>query len=738
MSDDASRWPVARGYLRAALMGLVEEIPFVGKALIRVVEHHHQHPDPGADELDDAFRAIVSAASHGDPGRTQAVAALPEAVVTQAVKEASSRLRREERERLEKAAADLEALPPGAPLDDFFHTAANVLAGSPAVRHCLLSYAHQRLGRPVPHAPGEVIDGRFVVVEFLGEGGMGIVYRVHDRRRDVDVALKLLSRSLVADPAAKARFRKEVNLALQLSHPNIVRVHDLGEADGQLYMHMELVEGQTLRAPLTAGAMPLPRAAAIARGLLAGLAHAHQKGVLHLDVKPENILLRRGGDVALADFGLARGMGVDAFRSMLTGAGTPGYMAPEQFKGERDLDARADVFAAGAVLYEMLTGERAIGAFEPLPEELPDGLRVAVHRSLSQRKEKRPVDATALLALLEEAVHPPTIGSSEGLVATVVAGAPRADAAKVFTLPEPVARPASLPPPLPATVLPPPLPQAPRPAVPPPLHGLSPLGKNGQGYDEYRHAGTGLILLHVPAGEFRMGSERAADERPVHGVRLAAYLLGKGPVTNAQYRAFCRATGTALPTDLPSRWLYADYCTSAAYDAHPVVNVSWQDARAFAAWAGLRLPSEAEWERAAGWDAVAGRARSFPWGEEPASPKLANFGRPEGGGSYTTAVGAYPAGASPCGALDMAGNVWEWCADWYDDRYYETCPERVLNPRGPEAGSERVVRGGSWVDDGRGLRAGFRFAVEPDFRWAYIGFRVAGDFPTGGPAHAGG
>ncbi|MBI3273177.1 MAG: SUMF1/EgtB/PvdO family nonheme iron enzyme [Planctomycetes bacterium] len=812
MPDEPGGIKVAGGYLRAALMGLVEEIPLVGKMVVRVVEHHQLHPGRPNDKLERSVRKLMTATSRGDPVRTQALAALPEPVVTEAVREASHLLSAPERTRIERAAADAARLPAAVAPEAFMNAVAEVLASSPAVRHSLLSRAHARSGRPAPLPRGEVIDGRFEIEEFLGEGGMGVVYRAHDRRFESHVALKLLSRDLVQDEAAKTRFRKEVSLGLRLSHPNIVRVHDLGEVGGQLYMHMELVDGSTLRALLGDGPLPVPRALEIARGFLGGLAHAHKKNVLHLDVKPENILLGPEGYVALGDFGLARALGGDAFRSLVAGAGTPYYMAPEQLKGDRELDTRADVFAAGMVLYEMFTGEPAMGAFEPLPDEVPPILRAAVQQALSQRREKRPPDAMALLesvaAAIASSAASPASPAPIVVVAPPSAPGPAEELDFAFVSAPPPSPPAPLPaafarpappveapsevilrfppghppadegektlvdlPPDPATFIDvtrisssvpgacpaksddeatvvdppwtdlvlhaPPKVTSPPPAgkrLPPllsaPASNLTRSRRNEQGFDEFVHERTGLVLVQIPRGESWMGSDDGAKpETPVHPVALRAYLIGKHEVTNAQYRAFCRETGHAPPPPPLDGWGYTRCFEDSKYDNHPVVNVAWQDAVDFCAWAGLRLPTEAEWEKSASWDERGGRARTYPWGEEAPTQRFANFGKAKGRGEYTRGVTSCPAGASAYGVVDLAGNVWEWCADWYDEGYYASCGDGTPNPAGPATGTMRVVRGGSWLNSDRYLRCAYRNGRDPLNWYILVGFRVAAPVP---------
>lgn len=223
----------------------------------------------------------------------------------------------------------------------------------------------------------------------------------------------------------------------------------------------------------------------------------------------------------------------------------------------------------------------------------------------------------------------------------------------------------------------------------------------------------------VPAGEFLMGSASsdsaaASDEKPQHKVYLDAYLIDRTPVTNAMY-AKCVAAGACRPPWGSGSAERSQYYGDPRYADYPVIYVSWEDAQAYCKWAGGRLPTEAEWEKAArGTD-----GRLYPWGNEPPDAQRCNFNEKS---RDTTPVGAYPAGASPYGVLDMAGNVWEWMADWYDEKYYASAPMR--NPQGPSSGKLRVMRGGCWMNfDGPDMCAANRLPDLPETSTACIGFR---------------
>lgn len=233
-------------------------------------------------------------------------------------------------------------------------------------------------------------------------------------------------------------------------------------------------------------------------------------------------------------------------------------------------------------------------------------------------------------------------------------------------------------------------------------------------------------LVCVPAGEFLMGStdsDKAAEnnEKPQHRVDLDAFWIDRTEVTNAQYRK-CVQAGKCRESKYASDLKFNG-------DTQPVVGVTWNDAKTYCEWAGRRLPTEAEWEKAArGTD-----GHLYPWGNQAASCDYAvvalTLGNETGCGKKTTwPVGSKPQGASPFGALDMVGNVWEWVEDWYDAKYYANSP--IKNPTGPSSGSSRLLRGFGWYYDADSTRAAHRGFAYPDTPLDYFGFRcVAGALP---------
>jgi len=224
-----------------------------------------------------------------------------------------------------------------------------------------------------------------------------------------------------------------------------------------------------------------------------------------------------------------------------------------------------------------------------------------------------------------------------------------------------------------------------------------------------------MTMMLIPQGEFRIGSaDGKVDEQPVHRVHLDAFWMDQTEVTNAQYKE-CAASGLCTNPSMGDSFTRREYYTSdnEQYADFPVIHVNWYQAEAYCKWAGGRLPTEAEWEAAArGTD-----ARTYPMGDAVAKGS-ANYA---GFVGDTTRVGSYPAGSSPYGVLDMAGNVWEWVSDWYDQDFYSQSPRR--NPAGPPSGSSRVLRGGSWEDDTDLLRSANRNFNDPLISTETWGFR---------------
>ncbi|MGH7255953.1 MAG: formylglycine-generating enzyme family protein [Nitrospirales bacterium] len=259
----------------------------------------------------------------------------------------------------------------------------------------------------------------------------------------------------------------------------------------------------------------------------------------------------------------------------------------------------------------------------------------------------------------------------------------------------------------------------------PPGESVAPMGEaQPMGKDE-------APMVLVSAGEFTMGSrDGLTNERPEHKVWVDSFYLDQYEVTIRRYEQFMDATGH----DAPPLW-YAHAVVEAG--DRPAVGTTWFDAEAYCGWAGKRLPTEAEWEKAArGTD-----GRRYPWGHMQPFPDIANYNRGQWVsypitlnpvdtvGGMSVRHGTKGGGQSPYGVMQMAGNAAEWVADWYDREYYRKSPEK--NPKGPTEGEKKVIRGGSWVDAPAGLLSTLRVSAPPDFGDLTVGFRCAMDAPPG-------
>jgi serine/threonine-protein kinase len=246
--------------------------------------------------------------------------------------------------------------------------------------------------------PGSLLADRYRIVALLGQGGMGEVYRADDLTLGQPVALKFLPEQATHDPALLERFRGEVRISRKVSHPNVCRVYDVGEVDGQTFFTMEYVDGEDLASLLRRiGRLPHDKATDIARQLCAGLAAAHTKGVLHRDLKPANIMLDGRGQAVITDFGLAAL--TDQAQGAEVRSGTPAYMAPEQLAG-KEVTERSDIYSLGLVLYEIFTGKRAFSA-ESLGELLRSRTSGTVSRPSSFVKDIDPLVERVILRCLE-------------------------------------------------------------------------------------------------------------------------------------------------------------------------------------------------------------------------------------------------------------------------------------------------------------------------------------------------
>ncbi|NJP06949.1 MAG: SUMF1/EgtB/PvdO family nonheme iron enzyme [Chloroflexaceae bacterium] len=508
------------------------------------------------------------------------------------------------------------------------------------------------------------------------------------------------------DPSSIRTFQSEFTALKNLRHNHLPRYYAVFEAEGNGYLVMELIPGQSL-ADVLEHQLGQPLAEAQVLGyaiqLCDVLTYLHQQTppILHRDIKPANIRLTPDGLVKLVDFGLLK-QGSEATHSSRRG-GTPAYAPLEQWDGiAQHTGPRSDLYSLAASLYHLLTGQAPMSA----------ATRITTHRDpLQPPHQHNPQISAHVSAVLMQALSIKADQRQASVAAFKQA---------LLSGPE----------------------TSPAPAIKPirPLTRLK-TARSAQRPDWLPE------MIDIPAGPFLMGSSNhdamaEAHEHPQHRLTLPPYTIGKTPVTNSQFRPFVEGDGYTNPAywtgygwqwrqqqnrDRPfwwhdQQWNGADY---------PVVGITWYEAVAYCRWISAqtgreyRLPSETEWEKAARGD----DGRIWPWGNRW-DPNCCNS--EEAGKERTTPVGSYPNGASPYGVLDMAGNVWEWCATHRGKQYpYQIGDEwntDYLERRGWN--DSTVLRGGCWGNAQQYVRGTKRNSGDPcNHYYHYVGLRLASYAP---------
>jgi len=624
--------------------------------------------------------------------------------------------------------------------------------------------------------------GKYLILENLGQGRYASVYRAVDNELGREVALKVLKPDLTADESALKRFRHEAQILSTLVHPHIAFAWDMGQEEGYFYLALRYVQGSSLAQLIKErGPLPWEQTLIYLQQLADALDFAHHKGYLHRDIKPANILIGQEQGAVLTDFGLVAlqdsGMTTHSGETIL---GTPAYIAPEIWQGER-ASPTSDQYSLACVAVEILGGEVAFPGDTPAavmkrhvlggpnfppqwPSNVPSGLNKVLKKALDHEPERRFASASELVSelrsldektavtqdqenIINRAVCLPawTVGLGAALVLVLLAAAlisgavaisARASLAKITPgVPVEAALPAQEPI-LTNTQTYPPGPTDTYTIIPTP----SPTGLPALITDDFD-----VEMVLVPAGPFWMGSEASAaqaeckkvdpdsvcerewfeDEAPLHTVTLEDYYLDLTEVSNAMY-AECVSVDMCQPPTSYASETRQRYYGDPQFDDYPVINVSWDQASTYCDWRAARLPSETEWEKAArGTD-----GRLYPWGNTFNGKNMnfcdSNCAKDWANDSYndgyadTAPLGSYPEGASPYGALDMAGNVWEWVADWYD--VYPGGDPGASTNFGQEY---RVLRGGSWNFNANNVRTANRLRYKPNETWNSIGFRCA-------------
>jgi formylglycine-generating enzyme required for sulfatase activity len=527
---------------------------------------------------------------------------------------------------------------------------------------------------------------KYELQHFLG-GGMSEVYRSRDTVLGRTVAVKLLTPQAAQNADTRARFLLEAQVSSSVVHENIITTYDYGEEDGIPYLVLEFLTGSTLKDYLAEQPdLSLRKRVSIALQVARALEYVHSRNFVHRDVKPDNIHIDQQGRVKLMDFGIVKTQDTTLTQAGFA-LGTPQYVAPELVMGQ-PVTPLVDVYSYGVLLYEILTGRKAIQAdtverifylilHEPISLEplqaagVPDRLIDIVRASIERDPAKRTQSMAEVAADLEDWLHenPTQASAVSGKHRVQLDGRILGSAVAL------------------AAVL---------------ALGLGYLlinsGKAEARLEEHQRVQdpAGDMVL-IPAGETSFGPEN-------NRVAVPAFYMDLTEVTNEEYAEFSKATGRALPKDFP-----------VDQPGMPVVNVTFADAQAFATWAGKRLPTALEWERAARGD----DGRHFPWGQEH-KPHLANLkDNPEIQRQHVVSADAYRSGRSPFGILQMIGNVKEFTAD-------RTAPTALaIRAFATQEETWYAVKGGSF--DSR-LAEAIAFAVEPvpaSYSAPDLGFRCA-------------
>jgi len=555
-------------------------------------------------------------------------------------------------------------------------------------------------------AEGTILDNRYRVIRALGEGGFGAAYLVEDQRLGRECVAKA---STVHDTAHREQFESEARMLADLDHPNLPQVYDYFYDGNRPYLIMQYIEGQTLDRLKESRSVPfeVDQVLRWASDLLDALAYLHSQEppIVHRDIKPSNVCVTPEGKAVLLDFGIARRLDrtsthigahahsfhyspIEQYPNEATGSyGTLQQYLEELKAANVHTGPYSDVYSLGATLYFCLT------LLDP-----PDACFRVLGEDLRSLRELRPNAPDYLVEAIEQAL----------------AIDPRQRCQSVAALQQLLQ------------------PQAPQ-VAPRRLRRRRP-----------RPLPTGDVvalgheLLYVPGGVFSMGSDDPALKeacRPAHRVTVGPFCVAQFPVTNADYQRFIDDNPDYDVPYSPMRYAQRHNWDRRARtyprgrEEHPVVLVTWADALAYCDWLRevsgyrCRLPTEAEWEKAAAWDAAAGRARRYPWGDafDEARCNVDAHGALR---LDTTPVGRYGEdGSSPYGVADMAGNVWEWTGSLYLPYPYDAGDGR----EDLDAEGDRVVRGGAYDEGPLLARSAWRNGVRLDLRMANIGFRVACD-----------
>ncbi len=517
-------------------------------------------------------------------------------------------------------------------------------------------------------SPGVFLDRRYKIIRLVKSGGMGAVYEAEDERFCDRCAVKEMSLHCSLPEERKYftdKFRQEARILRTLHHGSLPRVTDYFSEHGRYYLVMDFVDGSDLETILAEKGTPgldIKEVVSYAIDVLEVINYLHNSSppILYRDLKPSNIMIRKSDNKVMLVDFGIARAITQETPSTQTRVGTPNYAAPEQFTGKNEPES--DIYSLAATMHHLITGQIPVPCLIPPVRRVRSDVPEELERILE--KALRP-DITERYSSAEEMKKELEnfLNLYKGSRITVIF----------------------------------------------PEH-CSISSKHSED------------MIFIPAGEALMGQK---DEReyPEHRVYLDSYYIDRYPVTNRDFDEFVRSTGYR------AKGTWRNHFSDHSLD-HPVIDVTWFDAKNFAEWKGKILPTEAEWEKAArGLEGL-----PYPWGHETDKNKCNNrqMDRTEGikkminisDGRGTTPVDTFLESSTVYGVMDMAGNVKEWCSDWYSAYYYRNSASTVLkNPGGPEKGDYKVIKGGSWKNDIILCTTGKRNKLHPNSHEADTGFR---------------
>ena len=631
------------------------------------------------------------------------------------------------------------------------------------------------------HSGALLQKGRYKIEQMLGQGGFGITYQAVQTGLNRHVAIKeffmkeLCNRdattSYVSVPSMgsqeqvlrfKNKFLKEAQTIASFDHPGIVRIHDIFEENGTAYYVMEYLDGGSLDSRIPAGGMREAEALRVIRQVGNALSYIHSQNVLHLDVKPSNIMFRQNGAAVLIDFGISKRYDDAGGQTSSTPAGlSKGYAPLEQYnQGVQTFQPATDVYSLGATLYKMLTGETppecSVVNEEGLPAR-PARVRPAqwdaIVQAMQPRRKDRPQRIEDFLQLLEK---------ETGTSVAESTATPSFESSRSQGDGDTLTKDDLLHSPSPKPPVPHPSPKFPWKKLLWVLSGIAAIVfvffivKNTQHSSSNpatssstasSTASTDILdqidrgMVYVEGGTFVMGgtSEQqdveAYDNKPTHSVSLSSYYLSDHEVTQAEWEAVMGTT-VRQQRDKEDSSL-AIYGEGPDY---PMCYISWDDCQEFIrklnsqTGKNYRLPTEAEWEYAARGGL---KSRGYKYSGSNTLGDVAWYWQNSGDhflsgtdddwdwdkieNNHGQTHPVKQKQSNELGLYDMSGNVWEWCQDWYGD-YTTNCQS---NPQGPANGSDRVIRGGSWSDFAWGCRVSNRCIYGPSYRFSSLGLRLA-------------